>query len=82
MPIAVATSSSDRCVSIKTLRYKSLFSLFHHIVAASSDPEIKRGKPDPEVFLICAKRFSDKPDPEKVMKKLMDFLSNDVGVTH
>ncbi|CAK1545585.1 unnamed protein product [Leptosia nina] len=37
---------------------------FHHLTMGSSDPEVKRGKPDPSIFLVCASRFPDKPKPE------------------
>lgn len=66
IPIAVATSSSDESVMLKLTNHKELFSLFHHSVTASSDPEVKKGKPHPDIFLICASRFPDKPKPEKV----------------
>ncbi|XP_023708220.1 pseudouridine-5'-phosphatase isoform X5 [Cryptotermes secundus] len=66
IPIAVATSSSEESVNLKLTNHKELFSLFHHIVMASSDPEVKKGKPSPEIFQICASRFPDKPKPDKV----------------
>lgn len=34
---------------------------------ASSDPEVKKGKPSPEIFQICASRFPDKPKPDKCL---------------
>lgn len=40
--------------------------MFKHVVLASSDPEVKQGKPAPDVFLVCAGRFPDNPDPAKV----------------
>lgn len=37
------------------------------MVMGSSDPEVPYGKPAPDIFLVCAKRFDDQPDPEQVI---------------
>ncbi|XP_046669000.1 pseudouridine-5'-phosphatase-like [Homalodisca vitripennis] len=67
VPLAVATSSSQESVELKISKHKKFMSLFHHIVMAGSDPEVKHGKPSPDVFLVCAARFPDKPSPEKCL---------------
>lgn len=64
--MALATSSGAESVVAKFSKYQDLYKLFSHIVMASSDPDIKQGKPAPDVFLAAAKKFPDSPDPEKV----------------
>lgn len=66
IPMGVATSSSQEAMEIKTKHLQEVFKLFHHIVCGSSDLEVKHGKPAPDIFLVCASRFPDKPDPAQV----------------
>ncbi|XP_043498722.1 pseudouridine-5'-phosphatase-like [Polistes fuscatus] len=67
VPIALATSSSKSTGDIKTQRWEHIFDLFHHRVYGGTDPEVKKGKPNPDIFLIAAQRFPDKPEPSKCL---------------
>ncbi|XP_045507517.1 probable pseudouridine-5'-phosphatase [Colias croceus] len=67
VPFALATSSSDRSVKTKIASYKELFSYFNHMVMGSTDKEVKFGKPNPDIFLVAASRFPDKPEPSKCL---------------
>lgn len=67
IPIGLATSSSKESYELKVNKHhQELFSLFPYKTMGSSDPEVKRGKPYPDIFLVAASRFPDKPRPEQV----------------
>lgn len=74
VPIALATSSSQESSDLKTQKWQHLFDLFNHKVYGGTDPEVLRGKPNPDIFLIAAQRFPDNPEPSKVCHRfLMHF---------
>lgn len=66
MPIALGTSSSKEIAEIKMENHSAIFDLFNHKVMGSTDPDVKVGKPAPDIFLVAAQRFPDKPDPANV----------------
>lgn len=63
VPFCLATSSGQEMAELKMSSHHKLFDLFEHKVYGSTDPEVKEGKPAPDIFLVAAKRFADKPDP-------------------
>ncbi|KAI3772069.1 hypothetical protein L6452_03243 [Arctium lappa] len=67
VPICVATGSHKRHFELKTQNHGEIFSLMHHIVMGD-DPEVKQGKPSPDVFLAAARRFEGgSVDPSKIL---------------
>lgn len=65
IPFCLATSSSQKMAELKMNSHKAVFELFNHKVFGSSDPEVKQGKPAPDIFLIAAKRFPTMPSPSE-----------------
>lgn len=77
IPIALASGSDSWGFSRKISSHKELFSLFHHCVLSSDDPEVKHGKPAPDCFLVCAQRFGNNPKPEEVIDCVQRVWCND-----
>lgn len=61
--MAVATSSTREEVNKKIQNYQELFKKMNHITTAD---EVKRGKPWPDMFLLCASKFPLMPSPKEV----------------
>jgi len=57
---AVATSSDHELLELKTARHQEWFCLFDHVVSID-DPEVRKGKPAPDVFLVAARRLGAVP---------------------
>ena len=64
IPQALATSSSSPMFEAKFEKHKKWFSQFAQIVRGD-DPELKEGKPAPDIFLLAAKRLE--VDPAKCL---------------
>lgn len=67
VPFCLATSSGKEMAQLKISKYVELFDLFNHHVIGASDPQVKNGKPAPDIFLVAASRFNDKPNPNKCL---------------
>jgi pseudouridine-5'-monophosphatase len=58
IPMGVATSSTREKFELKTSRNKSLFDLFD-VIICGDDPEIKNGKPCPDLFLAAQRHLGN-----------------------
>ncbi|XP_060805894.1 pseudouridine-5'-phosphatase isoform X3 [Amyelois transitella] len=67
VPIGLATSSSIESYKLKTAKHQELFDLLSTKTWGSSDPNVKNGKPSPDIFLVAAAKFPDNPPSEKCL---------------
>ncbi|CAK1546406.1 unnamed protein product [Leptosia nina] len=75
IPMALATNATEQAVRLQATARPKLFGLFHHKVSVT-DPEVYRGKPHPDIYLVAAARFPDKPKP----KQCLVFEDSAIGV--
>jgi pseudouridine-5'-monophosphatase len=61
IPQAVATSSDRHNFDLKITKHREWFRIFDCLVMGD-DPEIKQGKPAPDMFLLTAKRLHAAPE--------------------
>ncbi|KAI9026873.1 HAD-like domain-containing protein [Hyaloraphidium curvatum] len=65
VPIAVASSSHRDMYNVKAANNSDLFELFGEHITLGNDPEIKgRGKPEPDIYLLAARRLGVPPGDE------------------
>ncbi len=60
IPQGVASSSDRRHFELKTSRHREWFSIFECFVIGA-DPDVKQGKPAPDIFLVTAERLGAEP---------------------
>jgi pseudouridine-5'-monophosphatase len=61
IPQAIATSSDRRNFELKISRHGNWFCIFDCHVKGD-DPEVKQGKPAPDIFLVAARRMKSRPE--------------------
>ena len=60
VPMCIATGSSSEDYQLKVHSHQELVSLMEFAVL-SDDPEVKFGKPNPDIFLVAMSRFKTPP---------------------
>merc|ERR1719431_1427964 len=80
IPIAIATGSDKESYDIKVARHRDFMSLFHHVVLSGTHPDVKNGKPAPDVFLIAAKEFDGNQNEPPSPKDCLVFEDAPLGV--
>uniref|UniRef100_A0A1X7UF30 pseudouridine 5'-phosphatase n=1 Tax=Amphimedon queenslandica TaxID=400682 RepID=A0A1X7UF30_AMPQE len=76
VPLALATSSHTAAFESKMSQKPELLSCFSHTVCGDN-PEVKNGKPSPDIFLVAASKFDP---PPLSMDKVLVFEDAPNGV--
>jgi len=61
IPQAVATSAERRHFDLKITLHHEWYKVFQRVVTGD-DPEVKHGKPSPDIFLLAARRMNAAPE--------------------
>ncbi|KAJ1812296.1 Pseudouridine-5'-phosphatase [Coemansia sp. RSA 2599] len=67
IPIALATGSAKPMFLIKTEKHKVVFDLFGDNITCGDDPEVKRSKPSPDIFLTAMRRLDSSLSPQECL---------------
>ncbi|PVU92133.1 hypothetical protein BB559_003836 [Furculomyces boomerangus] len=57
VPMSIATSSFRKFFQVKITKHVELFSLFGEHVTCGDDPEVKRLKPHPDIYLVAKEKL-------------------------
>ena len=60
LPMAIATSSQQDAVEVKRMKNEDIFSAMG-VIVTGDDPAVRRGKPNPDIFLEAAARLGVDP---------------------
>ncbi|GJQ87048.1 hypothetical protein Trydic_g6807 [Trypoxylus dichotomus] len=63
IPMAIASSTTKNLYERKTNVHQDLFKVFHHAICGGTDLPVRGSKPHPDVYIVCAERFQEKPRP-------------------
>ncbi|KAK9512805.1 hypothetical protein O3M35_001139 [Rhynocoris fuscipes] len=61
IPLALVTSSNEKALHLKLKHHMWLTKHFCHVVTAD-DPNVKNGKPNPDIYYKAAKKFNNSPN--------------------
>lgn len=76
--MGLATSSSKETYDLKVVNHQEVFNLFSYKTLGSSDPEVKRGKPYPDIFIVAAEKFPGRPSPDKVLYVIIYSMNYEI----
>ncbi|THD18921.1 Pseudouridine-5'-monophosphatase [Fasciola hepatica] len=77
IPMAAATGCASVELAQKMKNHQNIWEKLDHAVASGDDPEVLYGKPNPDIFLIAARRFSS---PPKDMNTVLVFEDSPLGI--
>ncbi|KAJ1697989.1 hypothetical protein LUZ63_006501 [Rhynchospora breviuscula] len=64
--MCVATATCTDHFLLKTQNHSRIFAMMHHVVKGD-DPEVKQGKPAPDIFLAALRRFEGHVEASKCL---------------
>lgn len=75
IPLALATGSTERTYKIKISKHMDIFGCFLHAVC-SDDPEVKHGKPSPDIYHVAVSRFQAPPKSNANVRERLKLVNN------